>query len=93
MVNEGKYTVRPMDASCLASRPQVCKADLPTRSEYFSYWSLRTGRRGAENAPLGKLTWLAGKWTWIEDVFKYSLLKMRIFQPAMLVYWRVHHSS
>ena len=35
----------------------------------------------------GKLTWLGAKWTWIEDV--WTLLKMGIFQPAMLVYQRV----
>ncbi len=39
------------------------------------------------NIPSGKLTWLAGKWTWIEHV--WALLKMVIFQPAMLVYRRV----
>ena len=31
----------------------------------------------------GKLTWLAGKWTQIEDVFPIET--MRILQPAMLV--------
>ena len=38
---------------------------------------------GESWVPSGKLTWLAGKWTRIEDVFPYW--KMRIFQPAMLV--------
>ena len=39
--------------------------------------------------PLGStITWLAGKWTRIEDV--WILLKLGIFQPAMLVYWRVY---
>ena len=42
--------------------------------------------------PLGKLTWLAGKWTWIEDVFPIengdfpashvSLLKCSTYQKA-----------
>ena len=35
-----------------------------------------------------QLTNLAGKWTRIEDVG--ILLKMDKFQPAMLVYWRLH---
>ena len=37
--------------------------------------------------PSGKLTWLAGKSTWIESM--YSLSENGIFQPAMLVYRRV----
>ena len=35
---------------------------------------------------LGKLTWLAGKWTWMEDVFP---IENGRFSIAMLVYWRV----
>ena len=58
-----------------------------------------TGRLDAVGYPLGKTVCtpvnpniaVAGKWSGIESM--YLLLKMGIFQPAMLVCWRVSRKS